>query len=181
MMICPNCKHQEVDGSIFCTECGTQLIRYDESREHAETQQFSVNKNETTQQMAPDLEESVLTSPLKSDTTTGQPNAWISLHMLDSGQILPVAEKTEFTMGRTSDNQPIMPDIDFSAFKAYDNGVSRLHAVIRNNSGRIVIMDLGSSNGTYLNGTRLMPNVEQPLRHGDVVALGKLKMQIVLS
>jgi len=178
MMICPNCKHDEVDGSIFCTECGTQLIRYDESREHAETQQFPMDKDVPANEAG--IDENLLTSPLRNQAS-GQATAWISLHMLDSGQILPVAEKTEFTMGRTSDNQPIMPDIDFSAFKAYDNGVSRLHAVIRNNNGRIVIMDLGSSNGTYLNGTRLMPNIEQPLRHGDVMALGKLKMQIVFS
>ena len=180
MMICPNCKHDEVDGSIFCTECGTQLIKYDESREHTETQQFPAGNKDVTQKVDLDFDENLLTSPLRNESS-GQANAWISLHMLDSGHILPVAEKTEFTMGRTSDNQPIMPDIDFSSFKAYDNGVSRLHAVIRNTSGRIVIMDLGSSNGTYVNGTRLMPNVEQPLRHGDVVALGKLKMQIVFS
>ena len=84
-------------------------------------------------------------------------------------------------MGRLSENQPIEPDIDLTPFKAFDNGVSRLHAVIRHNEGNIVLVDLGSSNGTYVNGMRIMPNVEQPLRHGDIVALGKLKMQIVLS
>jgi pSer/pThr/pTyr-binding forkhead associated (FHA) protein len=133
----------------------------------------------TTQQIKPEEADKIPTSPLEA----GMPNAsnvWISLHMLDSGQILPISERTEFTMGRISDNQPIMPDIDFSSFKGYDNGVSRLHAVIRRNGGNVIVMDLGSSNGTYVNGTRLMPNMEQPLRHGDVVALGKLKMQVVL-
>ena len=42
-------------------------------------------------------------------------------------------------------------------------------------------MDLGSSNGTYLNGRRLNPHVEEPLKHGDIVAVGKLKIQILLS
>jgi pSer/pThr/pTyr-binding forkhead associated (FHA) protein len=56
-----------------------------------------------------------------------------------------------------------------------------LHAIIRHNQGNTIIVDLGSSNGTYVNGTRIMPNIEQPLRHGDIVALGKLKMQIVLA
>jgi pSer/pThr/pTyr-binding forkhead associated (FHA) protein len=46
---------------------------------------------------------------------------------------------------------------------------------------RINIMDLGSANGTYINGKRLSPNVEQTLNHGDVVALGKLKMQILVE
>jgi hypothetical protein len=165
MIICPNCKHEEVDGAIFCSECGSQLIK---------------GENVHTQMIQPEVSDDRVTGPIADDRPAAN-NAWISLHMLDSGQILPIADQTEFTLGRISDNQPIMPDIDFSAYKAYDNGVSRLHAVIRHNNGNVIIMDLGSSNGTYVNGTRLLPNTEQPLHHGDVVALGKLKMQIVLS
>lgn len=108
-------------------------------------------------------------------------DAWITLHLLDSGQMLPIDDRLEFTMGRISENQPIMPDVDMTPYRAYDHGVSRLHAVIKSINGQVIVMDLGSSNGTYLNGTRLTPNVENPLRHGDVVALGKLKMQIILS
>ncbi len=163
MIACPNCKHQEADGSIFCSECGMQLIQYSPG----ETQRFNTPTGELGGALAPD-------SPAQSP-------AWISLHLLESGQILPVSDRIEFTMGRVSENQPIMPDVDLSPFKAFDNGVSRLHAVIRNNSGNVAIMDLGSSNGTYINGTRIVPNIEQPLRHGDIVALGKLKMQVVLS
>jgi hypothetical protein len=165
MIICPNCKHTEADGSIFCSECGSQLIRFD----GLQTQSFT---SELIQDITP--------APLgEAEGNAG--NAWISLHLLESGQILPIAERTEFTLGRVSENQPIMPDVDLSAYKAYDNGVSRLHAVIRQNSGNTAIMDLGSANGTYINGVRIVPNVEQPLHHGDVVALGKLKMQISLA
>lgn len=166
MIICPNCKHQEIDGAIFCSECGTQLVR---------------NEAITTQHIqTAEVRDKLSTSPFENKIPNAH-NAWISLHMLDSGQILPISERTEFTMGRSSDNQPITPDIDLALFNAYDNGVSRLHAVVRHNGGSVIIMDLGSSNGTYVNGTRLMPNMEQPLHHGDVVALGKLKMQVVLS
>ena len=165
MITCPNCKHEEVDGAIFCSECGSQLVK---------------SESVHTQMIQPDDGDDRVTGPIAEEHPSSNA-AWISLHMLDSGQILPISDQTEFTMGRISDNQPIMPDLDFSAYKAYDNGVSRLHAVIRQNNGNVIIMDLGSSNGTYVNGTRLLPNTEQPLHHGDVVALGKLKMQIVLS
>lgn len=164
MIICPNCKNQEADGAIFCSECGMQLIQYSVG----ETQKFS--------SAADHLGTAPITTEVPHQGTT-----WISLNMLESGQIIPVSERTEFTLGRVSENQPIMPDVDLSSFKAFENGVSRLHAVIRNNAGSIVVMDLGSSNGTYINGTRIVPNIEQPLRHGDIIALGKLKMQIVLS
>mgnify|MGYP003334063852 CR=1 FL=1 len=36
------------------------------------------------------------------------------------------------------------------------------------------------TNGTYLNGRRLNPHTEEELKHGDVVALGKLKIQVLL-
>lgn len=165
MITCPNCKSQEADGAIFCSDCGTQLIQLDA----AQTQKF-----------APDSDE-LSSAVYYTDQLPNQSKAWISLHLLDSGNILPVSERTEFTLGRLSDNQPIEPDIDLSEYKAFDNGVSRLHAIIRQNQGNVIVVDLGSSNGTYVNGLRIMPNIEHPLRHGDIVALGKLKMQIVLA
>jgi|SRR3972149_1720289 len=165
MIVCSNCKSQETDGAIFCSECGTQLAQIDT----AQTQKFSTDSE--------DLRNAIFFT----DEMPNQGATWISLHLLDTGDILPVSERSEFTLGRLSDNQAIEPDIDLTPFKAFDNGVSRLHAVIRHNQGNVVLVDLGSSNGTYVNGLRIMPNIEQPLRHGDIVALGKLKMQIVLS
>jgi pSer/pThr/pTyr-binding forkhead associated (FHA) protein len=99
---------------------------------------------------------------------------------LDTGQVLPLAGRNEFTLGRISEGQPIMPDIDLSPYQAYASGVSRLHAVVKRDNQRAVIMDLGSANGTYINGKRLTANVEQSLSHGDIVSLGKLKIQVLL-
>jgi pSer/pThr/pTyr-binding forkhead associated (FHA) protein len=42
-------------------------------------------------------------------------------------------------------------------------------------------MDLGSANGTYVNGKRLSPKREQLIHHGDIVALGKMKIQILVK
>ena len=84
-------------------------------------------------------------------------------------------------MGRVSEGQPIMPDIDLSPYQAYAAGVSRLHAIIKRDGDRLIFMDLGSANGTYVNGKRLSPNVEQLIHHGDIVALGKMKLQILVK
>ena len=74
-----------------------------------------------------------------------------------------------------------MPDIDLTPYQAYASGVSRLHAVLKREGKRVFVMDLGSSNGSYLNGKRLKPNTEQTVEHGDLLALGKLKIQILLK
>jgi FOG: FHA domain len=73
-----------------------------------------------------------------------------------------------------------VPDIDLSLYQAYAAGVSRMHALIKREGRRVIVMDLGSSNGTYVNGKRLTPQTERLLNHGDVVALGKLKFQILI-
>jgi pSer/pThr/pTyr-binding forkhead associated (FHA) protein len=99
---------------------------------------------------------------------------------MDSGKILPLASRSEFTLGRLSQGQPIMPDIDLTPYQAYASGVSRLHAVVKRDASRVLVMDLGSSNGTYINGRRINPHVEESLNHGDIVALGKLKIQVLL-
>jgi hypothetical protein len=167
MIVCANCKHNNMDGAMFCAECGAQLLGQDPL---------------TTQNISTDQFRSGLP---KVDQDSYQVfdgrDAWGSLHLLDTGQVLPLSSRNEFTLGRVSEGQPIMPDIDLSPYQAFAGGVSRLHAVIKQNGGRIVLMDLGSANGTYINGKRLQANIEQTLNHGDIVALGKLKIQILVK
>ena len=166
MIICSNCQHENVSGTLFCVECGTQLDGVETLTTQAITQD----------QIADDLKN----RNASVEPPSSPANSWISLHLMDSGKILPLASRTEFTMGRLSEGQPIMPDIDLTPYQAYASGVSRLHAVIKREAERTVVMDLGSSNGTYLNGRRLNPHTEEVLKHGDVVALGKLKIQVLL-
>ena len=168
MIICSNCKHSNMDGALFCAECGAQLVGADGlTTQNITTKQFDeLNKDIPSQDVYQSFESS---------------DAWGSLHLLDTGQVLPLSTRNEFTMGRISEGQPIMPDIDLSPYQAYAAGVSRLHGVIKRDSSRIVFMDLGSANGSYINGKRLSSNVEQVLNHGDIVALGKLKMQILIK
>jgi pSer/pThr/pTyr-binding forkhead associated (FHA) protein len=99
---------------------------------------------------------------------------------MESGQILPLSERNEYILGRVSEGQPVVPDLDLSPYQAYATGVSRMHALLKRDGKRVIIVDLGSANGTYVNGKRLMANVERLLNHGDVVALGKFKFQVLI-
>jgi hypothetical protein len=155
-----------VAGALFCAECGAQL-------DGVET---LVTQAITDEQIAEDLKK----KSVRPDTVATPANSWISLHLMDSGKILPLASRNEFTLGRLSEGQPIMPDIDLTPYQAYASGVSRLHAVVKRDVDRVMVMDLGSSNGTYVNGRRINPHVEESLSHGDILALGKLKIQVLL-
>ena len=52
--------------------------------------------------------------------------------------------------------------------------VSRRHAELREEGGAWLLRDLGSSNGTFLNGQRV--TAELPLRPGDEIPFGKFSL-----
>jgi hypothetical protein len=54
-----------------------------------------------------------------------------------------------------------------------DAGVSRRQALlIRQPDGGLILRDLGSANGTQLNGVEVTPGVDNPLKDGDTIAIG---------
>jgi hypothetical protein len=156
-----------MNGSIYCSKCGAQLV-------DARFATHKINTADNLKEFEPRMDLIQPHSPLSVQS-------WISLHLIESGQILPLADRTEFTLGRAADGQPIVPDVDLTPYNAYANGVSRLHAAIKLVRNQVVAIDLGSSNGTYLNGVRLTPYIETPIAHGDLIYLGKLKMQVLLD
>jgi len=56
--------------------------------------------------------------------------------------------------------------------------VSRHHAEVRRAGAGYTIVDLGSSNGTVVNGARIAGPT--PLSHGDVIEVGPLSLRVVL-
>jgi FHA domain/CARDB len=73
------------------------------------------------------------------------------------------------SIGRHADNQIILPDPQ----------VSRHHAEIVMQGGRWVISDLGSANGTYVNGQRI--HGPQVLGHGDLIRIGQTQFQVEIA
>ena len=65
-------------------------------------------------------------------------------------------------------------------YQLNDRSVSRMHAYIgKNESGHIFLKDLGSTNGTYLNGKRLDSNEIRLLNCGDEVRFGAMEFEYI--
>jgi CheY-like chemotaxis protein len=103
----------------------------------------------------------------------------IKLRVVGTASILQVEVTEAMVIGRTDKKNNSNADIDLEPFNAYYLGVSRKHAQVSARNSRIVIKDLESANGTFLNGGRLDPGKEYRLRHGDRLALGRLEMQVL--
>jgi hypothetical protein len=76
-------------------------------------------------------------------------------------------------IGRGNPKQGVEPEIDLGIHPA-DRGVSSQHAVLRLRDSGLTVTDLGSTNGTCLNGgeDRLAEGVETPLADGDRIHVG---------
>lgn len=93
---------------------------------------------------------------------------------------LPETATGRVTLGRFDPDSTHRPDIDLTAFGAVELGVSRLHAAIDRVSGVLALIDLGSRNGTFINGVRLRPDEAYALHQNDVICLGKLVIYVSL-
>jgi hypothetical protein len=69
------------------------------------------------------------------------------------------------------------PDLDLRA-SGLEHGVSRRHALVHPGSEALILMDLGSLNGTWISGERLDPYVPVSITKSTIVSLGTLTFAI---
>ena len=105
------------------------------------------------------------------------PSKGIVLINLENGQPIAMQEEEAFILGRTSTEiKTREPLIDLTELDALELGVSRVHAMIRQTKDGYQIIDLDSSNGTWLENQRLVPKQPYPLDSGDRIRIGRLNM-----
>jgi pSer/pThr/pTyr-binding forkhead associated (FHA) protein len=92
---------------------------------------------------------------------------------------LMLEENTPVTLGRTDMKSRTIPDVDLTPYGALDRGVSREHATLQIVGSRILVTDLGSTNGTFVAGLRLPPQTPTQLQKGDELMLGRLAIQVL--
>ena len=88
--------------------------------------------------------------------------------VLPSGEHVPLTDGT-VTVGRLSE----------STIPLNDQNVSRRHAEIRPNRQHYVVVDLGSTNGTMVNGVRI--HGETVLSDGDIISFGSTYVRFEAS
>ena len=95
--------------------------------------------------------------------TVHTPGFCITLHARDSTQTTQL-ERRDYTFGRNTDNDIVLPDQKASAH----------HAQLQWSGSKFLLQDLSSTNGTYVNG--LQVTTSQPLSDGDVLRMGTTRL-----
>lgn len=81
-------------------------------------------------------------------------------------------------LGRSDAQSAFRPDMDYAPYGAIRHGVSRRHSLIRPGERNLYIIDQNSTNGTWVNGQRLVPGRDYPLADGDIIELGALRLTL---
>jgi hypothetical protein len=92
------------------------------------------------------------------------------------GEIIEARFDVECILGRAGGDA--VPNVDLSPYDAQKMGVSRQHAKLTHENATIMIQDLDSVNGTFLNGKRLLPYQPRVLRNDDELGLGRMILRV---
>ncbi|MBZ0308888.1 MAG: FHA domain-containing protein [Anaerolineae bacterium] len=177
MQICPNCAYNNRPGVVFCENCGTSLIG---SQATAETKSLDKSADESASAAKVDVEVIKDAGILGSEVFPS--NATLRIEVNDGSYILKFnpQEKEIILFGRTDPSTGVTPQVDLTPYAGYRMGVSRRHAEIRRSSAQdntLELWDLGSSNGTFLNGERLISHRPYVISDGDEIQLGQLRVR----
>ncbi len=167
MIICPECNHKELAGSLFCGNCGALL--FSDQEDDSETDELPIKK-ESPHSTAPPLV-GQRTGPVASAKA-------IRFRIPSSGREITLGTQSKIRMGRADPRSGDQPDLDLTDDGGAEAGVSRMHASILTTAQGIAIMDLDSVNGTRVNDHRLPPHLPFALNDGDTLHLGDLLIQV---
>jgi FHA domain/zinc-ribbon domain len=153
-MYCTHCGHQNPAGANFCGNCGRPLQTAADQTTGALHLDQVTEALESTEALA-DAE--AVISDLQPGTAL-----LIAVRGPNAGARFLI-DRDVYTVGRHPDSDIFLDDIT----------VSRRHAEFRREGGRLWIHDVGSLNGTYVNGVRAE---EQVLTTGNELQIGKFKL-----
>jgi pSer/pThr/pTyr-binding forkhead associated (FHA) protein len=173
MQKCVNCGHENRPGVMFCENCGASLA------DEAPMETKSIDASTEDEKAELGVEESMLLDVRVQGTAIFQEKDLLRLDIEGSSEPIVLKPEAETIFGRRDPATGAMPDVDLTPFAGYRMGVSRRHAAIRFGDEQILnLWDLGSSNGTYLNGERLNAHRPYRLHDGDELRLGQMMIRV---
>jgi len=101
---------------------------------------------------------------------------------IGSGIVFPLADQRETTVGRLDPVTGIHPEVDLTPIDV-KRSTSRRHARLRreDDGSYSVIEDVGTMNGTFVNGVRLTAGRAFPIRPGDTVTFGTIQCRFEID
>lgn len=98
----------------------------------------------------------------------------------EQGTTYPLKSKITL-LGRSDSKSGIFVEIDLAVLAADPKAISRRHAQIEQDGDRFYLLDLGSVNGTRLNGERIPPKEKKSIWDGDLIEFGRGAVRLTFN
>ena len=164
---CSKCNATNRVGSLICESCGQPLMS-------------GQMLNLSTQVMDPSSLPAMEQASGESRGNAFHNGMSLQLASTDDSTIVTLKPNygRSIIMGRSDPIREHTPELDLTQFGGYARGISRSHASIVLINGRLQLMDMNSSNGTFVNEERIPARKPIELRNGDRIRLGGLEMRV---
>lgn len=163
------CGEPNTDTSIRCTSCGADIkgITPETKEEHQNRLRAIIDSAQSLKPTAPsDNKVNVQPVQPKVEVKEQKPLSKFIVSKDSLLSIRPTSDKWVVGRGLANGNQ-------IESYLSNKSFVSRKHLQIWLSSQGVCVSDVGSTNGTYLNGKRIEANQKYILQVGDVLVLGK--------
>lgn len=111
-------------------------------------------------------------------TATLSPDGTVRLRVAGTQEPLSLVLERAMVIGRLERERPLPVDLDLTPYGAAEKGVSRQHISLEIVRKTVMVTDLNSTNGTFLNEQRVLPNQRRVVRDNDEIRLGKLILHV---
>ena len=166
---CTQCGHINPHGALYCEKCFALLL----DTHPVSSQTMTIDPS--TLGLAVQAKRSQVTDRL-AQAEKLNPHT-VALYVASRSEPLIVVVVQQAILGRVAPHDAHVR-IDLSHYDGLDKGVSRQHATLKRTNNKLMIEDLGSSNGTWLNGELLQPYQPATLVSGARLRLGQLELEI---
>jgi pSer/pThr/pTyr-binding forkhead associated (FHA) protein len=106
------------------------------------------------------------------------PSDGIAVFLAGTAKPVFLNSQEAFVIGRKIE-ETSEPFLDLTNLGGYLLGLSRRHAKVRRTTLGYEIIDLSSTNGTWLNDERLIPHKPYPLTSGSQLRLGRMRFVVL--
>ncbi len=167
-MNCPKCGKKNRPGLLLCEFCGQQLVTLSEASAY-KTREFAVRPVDR-------ITEAL--GPFPKSPERKHPSSEVVLELLDMNQKLHVEPRGHVSLGRADEESHWQPTVDLTPYGAVEQGVSRVHADLYFEGEQVFLLEVGSANGTRVNGKKVYLGNAEQIHDGDIVELGQMRVRI---